>query len=353
MSISKRGNVWCYTITIGGKRYRGSCNTEVEREAMEFHDRLRADLWRGVSLKQKVRKTWSETLDRWLSEHKHKRTAKADIGFGDWWSARFAEHKVKFLDEITPDLVKQIRDKELLVPRVRNGQAKKPATVNRKIALLRAVVNAAAREYQWIETAPLFRLLPERNERLRFLTPTEVHRLLAVLEEPYRSMAQLAVSTGLRQGNVLKLTWEQVDFQNRVLSFPDKVMKNNLPLVIPMNQTAMEAIRPWVGKHERYVFVRSDGTNVRQVCSKMWKAVLKEAGITNFKWHDLRHTWASLMRQSGMGLDVIQELGGWQDSNIVKRYAHLSIDHLSQHSEVLDGVLKPVKTRFGHIAVAS
>jgi integrase len=353
MAIYKRVDTWWYRFTVNGVRYRGSCFTANEKAAQEYHDDLKSQVWRGKHLKRDERRTWAEALNRWLDEHEHKRTHLGDVSFGQWWTTRFTERKIKFLDEITPDVVKAIRDKEIKRPRQRNGKPIAPATVNRKIALLRAVINAAAREYQWLETAPLFRCLPEKNERVRFITPTEVHRLLAALEEPYRSMAKLAVGTGLRQGNVLNLTWEQVDFQNRVLSFPDRVMKNNLPLVIPINQTAMEAIRPWVGKHEKYVFVRSDGTNVRQVCSKMWKAVLKEAGISNFKWHDLRHTWASLMRQSGMGLDVIQELGGWQDSNIVKRYAHLSVDHLSQHSGVLDGVLKTPLAQIRHIAVAS
>jgi integrase len=260
---------------------------------------------------------------------------------GEWWTAKFKTHKVKFLDEINADVVRLIRDEEIGRPRQRNGKPIAPATVNRKIALLRAVVNAAAREYQWLDQAPLFRCLPERNERVRFLSPAEVQRLLSVLEEPYRSMAMLAVATGLRLGNIKDLTWEQVDFGRRQMTFPGVVMKNGMALTIPINDTALQALRPWVGKDVGRVFVKPDGKPVREVPSKMWKRVLEKAGIDNFKWHDLRHTWASLMRQSGEGLDKIQELGAWQDARMVRRYAHLSVDHLAKASSAIDRVFEP------------
>jgi integrase len=244
--------------------------------------------------------------------------------------------------------VMAIRDAEVRRPRQRDGKPIAPATVNRKIALLKAVVNAAAREYQWIPYAPLFRCLPENNERVRFLTVPELQRLFAALEEPYRSMAQLAVSTGLRLGNVRTLTWEQVDFTRRMMAFPGSIMKNGQPLNIPINATAIEAIRPWVGRDQKYVFVKDDGQIVSEIPSKMWARTLQKAGLENLRWHDLRHTWASLMRQSGQGLDVIQELGAWKDPRMVQRYAHLSMEHLHKHSQVLDDVLRCTPIQLSH-----
>lgn len=339
MAIYKREKTWWYKFSIRGVVYRGSCWTENEKAALEFHDNVKAQVWRGKFLKDSVRHTWAEALKRWLTEHQHKRTACEDVKRGQWWTEKFASRGVKYLDEITPDVVKEIRDAEATRPRQRNGKQIAPATVNRKIAMLRAVINAAAREYQWLAQAPLFRCLPERNERMRFLTPSEVQRLLAVLEEPYRSMAMLAVATGLRLGNIKNLAWEQVDFGRRQMTFPGVVMKNGFALSIPINETALEALRPWVKDGVGRVFTRPDGGPVREIPSKMWSKALEKAGINNFRWHDLRHTWASLMRQSGEGLDKIQELGAWQDSRMVKRYAHLSVDHLASASSAIDRVL--------------
>lgn len=350
MKVSLRGGVYWYDFSIAGQRYRASCFTDDEDKAKRVLAQKYEAAWNEERLGDKPRRTWTEAMERWLSEHRHKRTHDGDVKHGRWWSEKFAQRKAQYLDQITPDLVKLIRDSEVGRPKERGGEPIKPATVNRKIAFLRSVMNAAAREYQWIDTAPLFRFLPGEVERVRFLTPPELQRLLMALEEPYRSMALLAVATGLRQANVVNLTWDQVNFGARTLTFPGLVMKNGQPLTIPMSESAMNAIRPWVGKHEDRVFIGEDGKPVKAVNSKMWRRALNKAGITNFKWHDLRHTWASLMRQSGKDLAVIQELGAWQSEKMVKRYAHLSVDHLAAHVSVMDQVLNPGLVQIRHSA---
>jgi integrase len=66
---------------------------------------------------------------------------------------------------------------------------------------------------------------------------------------------------------------------------------------------------------------------------------LEQAGLEDFRWHDLRHTWASIMRQGGVSLDVLQELGGWKQQRMVQRYAHLTVAHLMSHSNRFDDLL--------------
>src|SRR4029077_20587786 len=77
------------------------------------------------------------------------------------------------------------------------------------------------------------------------------------------------------------------------------------------------------------------GQPITQVSTKAWYAALKRAGIENFRWHDLRHTWASWHVQGGTPLYALQELGGWQSTEIVRRYAHLSAEHLAPYAERL------------------
>lgn len=337
MPIYQRGSTWWYSITMNGETHRGSCRTENERQALELHDRKRAELWRVQVVGDKARRTWGETVKRWLSEHEHKRSYQDDIRYADFWSDEFSKRNVSHMDQITPDLVKDIREAELGRKRLRGSGTITASTVNRKICFLRTVVNAAYREYQYLDGAPpLFKLLPENSERIRFLTPPELHRLLSSLPEPYASLAQFAVATGLRQGNCLNLKWEFIDLSQRIATFKDTMMKNGQALTVPLNDMAVEAIKPWVGKHSEWVFVRSDGEKVNGVPSKTWKSALKKAGLENFRWHDLRHTWASIMRQGGVGLDVLQELGGWKQSRMVQRYAHLSVAHLMSHSSKFD-----------------
>lgn len=330
MSLYLRSKTWWYSITVKGVTHRGSCATQDKQQALEFHDRIRAEIWRGRVVKDLQKRTIHEAIDRFLKERGNKRSYRDDARYGQWWKEQLDSAQVRLLEDVTPDVVAGIRDEE--VGRV------SPATVNRKIAFLRAVINAAAKEWLWIETVPKFRLIPGEVQRRRFLTPEEVVRLVEALPRPFADMALFSVSTGLRQGNVLGLRWSQVDLQRRKATFPQEVMKNGQPFSCPLNETAVSVVRKWIGQHDDFVFAK-DGQRVSEVPSRTWAAALEKAGLQDVRWHDLRHTWASLMRQAGIGLDDLQELGGWESPIMVQRYAHLDVEHLAPKAAVLDGVL--------------
>ena len=127
--------------------------------------------------------------------------------------------------------------------------------------------------------------------------------------------------------------------RRRTATFVDDEMKNGESHTVPLNDTALAAIRFQLGQHDELVFPRSDMEAIENIPSKMWQRVCKKANIKNFRWHDFRHTWASWLRQQGEGLDKIQELGGWKDPSMVQRYAHLDVKHLVQSASVIDGIL--------------
>lgn len=337
MTIERRGDCWFFDIGINGKRFRGSCKTADQQEAREFHDRKRAQLWRTRHLGDKPRRTWAEASSRWLKEHETLKSYGEAERHLKWWGEEFAKRKVVYLDEVEPDVVKEIREEEAQRVTCR-GKIISPTTINRKIGHLRGVINAAAREYRWIDIAPLFRKAGEEIERVRFLRPDELKRLVNALPSPYNDMAMFSVATGLRQGNVRKLKWGHLSPGLEVATIDGKLMKNGAALSIPLNQTARTIIRSYAGQHKEFVFTKN-GKPIAEVPTRMWKQTLQKAGITDFRWHDLRHCWASYARQHGMTLDVLQELGGWKSQQMVTRYAHLSVDHLTAHASILDGVL--------------
>ena len=141
----------------------------------------------------------------------------------------------------------------------------------------------------------------------------------------------------MRQSNVLGLKWAQVDLKHRKAVFPHEVMKNGLPFSCPLNETAMTVIKRWVGVDDKFVFT-CHRAKVAGVPSRIWAKALQRAGLVDVRWHDLRHTWASLMRQSGVSLSDLRELGGWESHQMVDRYAHLNVEHLAPKAAVLDGV---------------
>ena len=108
----------------------------------------------------------------------------------------------------------------------------------------------------------------------------------------------------------------------------------------------LEGLREQIGKHPVNVFSYR-GNPIKQLDTKAWRAALERAGIEDFRWHDLRHTWASWHVQAGTPLHVLQELGGWESVEMVRRYAHLSSDHLVEYVDRMSGSLKAVNGREG------
>jgi len=120
---------------------------------------------------------------------------------------------------------------------------------------------------------------------------------------------------------------------------PDQA-KARRAIAVPLNAEAVALINKQIGKHATHVFSYK-GSTITQVSTKAWYAALERAGIEDFRWHDLRHTWASWHVQNGTPLFALQEMGGWESPEMVRRYAHLAADHLAPYAERL-GALRNI-----------
>ena len=169
---------------------------------------------------------------------------------------------------------------------------------------------------------------------MRFLTREEAQRLLAELPAHLADMAAFSLATGLRRANVTGLQWSQVDLVRRLAWIHPDQAKARKAIAVPLNAEAVVMIQKQIGKHATHVF-SFKGKPVTQVSTKAWYQALKRAGIADFRWHDLRHTWASWHVQQGTPLHVLQELGGWESAEMVRRYAHLTADHLAPYADRL------------------
>jgi integrase len=103
--------------------------------------------------------------------------------------------------------------------------------------------------------------------------------------------------------------------------------------VVSLNTDALAVLERWCNKHERYVFVFRKRAPITQVATRKWRSVCKAVGLEGFRFHDLRHTWASWQVQAETPLSHLQEMGGWADFAMVQRYAHLSPGHLRQYAD--------------------
>jgi integrase len=328
MSLKKRGNTWYIDfVTPSGERIRRSSGTADKTQAKELHDKLKAESWRIQTLGEKPKHTWDEAGYKWLVETQHKATHEADKAKLRWLQQYL---RGRLLCEIDRELVSRI------------GQTKaeeaSPSTANRHLALIRAILRKACHEWEWIDKVPRIRLYPEPKRRIRWLTPEQVKTLLKELMPHQQDLVLFALSTGLRQSNVVNLEWSQVDLERKTAWIHSDQAKARKAIHVPLNSVAIAVLLRQVGKHPTRVFTFK-GRPIAWANTRAWRQALKRCGIEDFRWHDLRHTWASWLAQQGTPINVLQELGGWESQEMVRRYAHLSKPQLMQHSELVANVL--------------
>ena len=174
---------------------------------------------------------------------------------------------------------------------------------------------------------PKVTLNREAEGRIRSLTHAEFARLHTELPPHLAAMALFSVATGLRQANVRDLQWPQVDLERRHAWINADEHKNGKPHAVPLNAAALGVLKQQRGLHPTNVFVYA-GKPIGNVSTKAWWAALERCAIEDFRWHDLRHTWASWHRQEGTPTHELQRLGGWKTLAMVERYAHVAPEGL-------------------------
>ncbi len=289
-------------------------------------------MWEQQRLGVKPSRSWQEAVVRWLAETSEKATHQEDVRKLRWLHGYLGE---LCLEEITLDVIDRIK-----VARVQ--QASK-ATANRYLALVRAILRKAHDEWEWVEKVPKIKLYREVAPRERSITMQQAETLLRELPKHQQALVLFSLATGLRQKNVLHLKWANVDLQRHHAWVDASHSKNRKPIAVPLNQTAMQVLEEQRGKHPEFVFTYF-GKPLNSANTKAWKAALERAEIKDFRWHDLRHTWATWHRQCGTPTHELQRLGGWKTASMVERYAHLAPDHLAVAAGRIDSTLGRVAT---------
>ena len=304
----------------------GSTRTADKRKARELVDKLKAQRWDLDKLNIKPAYTWEEAADRWLRETSHKRTHKDDCN-----KIRILHPYLggKALRDISRDVIDHIKYDRL-----------KTATqggVNRYLALIRSILRKARDEWEMVDSIPKFTLFKESPGRTRALTKQEFERLYNELPEHLAEMALFSVATGLRQGNVKNLQWRAIDWNNAHLAVDAQEHKNGRGHGVPLNTAALAVLHRQRGKHPDFVFTYQ-GEPVANVGTRAWREALERANIKDFRWHDLRHTWATWQRELGTPTHELQILGGWISPQMVNRYAHVGQSSLVHAAKRMDNV---------------
>jgi len=325
MALWNRAGTYYVKLTApDGTLIRRSTGTSDRRKAEEYHDKLKAELWDLARLKRKPKRTWDEAALRWLKEKAHKKSYRDDVSRIRW----FTKHlRGRTLDQVSRDMIDGIIS--------RHHARSSDRTKDLYVALIRAMFRMAQREWEWIDQIPAFKTYARGGKvRVRYLTHDQAEALMDRLPDHQREVVMFALATGLRQGNILDLTWDRVDTARRIATIQHGDTKNGDALGVPLNDVALGVLARQRGKHKTHVFTWR-GRPLRNANNKTWRAALKACGIEDFRWHDLRHTWASWLRQNDVPTWVLQELGGWKSETMVRRYAHMSVKHLQPYADQL------------------
>jgi integrase len=202
----------------------------------------------------------------------------------------------------------------------------------------------------------------EDNSRVRFLSRgenKEYARLAKVIREKYpEHVAEFifALNTGLRLSSQYGVTYEMIDWARNVLDLPRLISKNDEPVHVPLNSDVLAALRSLPSWEERKgpIFRNQRHPEKPVLSNDHWfKPALKVAGIADFRWHDIRHTFASWLVQDGVPLDRVSKLLGHKSLTMTMRYAHLAPNQLHEDVALLTRNSTPVAPEPDRAAAAS
>jgi integrase len=318
---------WYIDYRVNGKRYKrriGPHKKLAEQVLMDIEVKKAKGEYLGIHELKKI--TLADFLDEYLT------WASVNKGANTYTLNRFCADRLRevFTSHLSGITAKQVDDYK-----VKRRAVVSPATVNRELALLKHMCTKAV-EWGYLKANPLIpvKFLKEPLGRLRYLTREEMDALISTCSPHLRPIVMVALHTGMRKGEVLGLTWQDIDFGASTITV--RHTKNNEPKVIPMNQTLYEELQR-LPRHLRsaYVFCNPQGQPYDEV-KRSFKTACQNAGIRDFRFHDLRHTFASCLVMNSVNLKTVQHLLGHKDIRMTLRYSHLSQEHLQAAVGTLD-----------------
>ncbi|MGA2463706.1 MAG: site-specific integrase [Thermodesulfobacteriota bacterium] len=341
--IYKRGNVyWIRYAGLDGRIIRESSHSPKLKEAGDLLIGRRNEIKEGRQpevRKRIVDHTFYELAEQYLKWAERQRSFQSKKSFVEQLTDAFGTTPLR---QFSSMLLEQYQTERL-------QRGNKPATANRLLATLKHMFTKAV-EWEMVEEGTLKRirkakLLEENNRRLRYLSIEECQSLLNACDFHLRPIVICGLHTGMRKGEILGLTWDRVDFNNGFILL-DRT-KNGERREIPIDGTLRETLLGlFHGTKERprridvnHVFYDPATEKSCRGIERSFPQACRRAKITDFHFHDLRHTFASHLIMSGQDITTVKELLGHKTLTMTLRYAHLAPSHKVKAVEVLDSVL--------------
>jgi len=297
-----RSPIWSYHFRYRGKGYHGSTEETLKERAREAESKKREEVRRGrLTVVRDV--TFEFLSTEYLRLHAERKKAKK---FFEWTVAILkGNFGTTLLSQIGPKGVE-----EFLAARRAN---RKISTANRSLTILKHRFRKAE-EWGYLargtNPAAGFKTEKEKNGREFFLTADQAETFLGKIADRYKPLVLTALHTGARRGELLGLSWEDVDLDRRLLTFRNT--KNGENRTVPMSETLSSALRRMPGRLQGgHVFRTAEGEPLEPAgFRKAFEGAVKNVGLKGFRFHDLRHSAASFMVQAGVPLNTVRAILG-------------------------------------------
>ena len=322
-SVYKRGGVWWVRFQWRGEEIRRSARTTAKGEARKYLAELQAQ-YRRLDVGGTPRVPFPDAAVAYIEEHVSKKKLSTIASYQNCLKTLLKTFATSYIDEISRSRIAQFEA----------AQSKRvsASTLKHYRAVLSGLFQVAMR-HEWVKTNPCRTLDPieVNNSRHRFLTDKEWQVLRDALPEPLQSIAELSILRGMRLGEVLGLEWRDISFVTDLITIRDT--KAGKPRVIPL-EGGGPVVRRFSGRGAGLIFRTSTGAGMRvdDVSRRVNRYAVK-AGIADFTFHDLRHTFASWYVQRGGDMYRLQQILGHKGPTMTQRYAHLRVEDLREAAQ--------------------
>jgi len=334
--VYKRGGVWWirYAGPDGRIRFE-SCRSCNYKEAEVILIQKRKEVQEGkdpVAFKKIGNHMFKELAEHYHAWSERQRCFRTKKGFIKQLLAAYANYPLR---RFTTQLIEEYQSKS-------STAGKSPATVNRHLTTLKHMFTKAV-EWEMVEEEILkkvrrVKLLQENNRRLRYLSTQECQALVNASEPHLKPIIVIALHTGMRKEEILSLEWDRnVDLVHGFILL--EMTKNGERREVPINATLRGALKGIVRRVDSpYVFVDREGRRFKDV-RRSFHSALRKVGLKDFRFHDLRHTFASQLVMAGVDITTVKELLGHKSLAMTLRYSHLAPAHKVNALSILDGAM--------------
>lgn len=334
MSVYKKSNgSWYCRFQIDGERHHYLCNgAKTQQEAKKIEDGFRYRIQQqqnGVIPKENKENTFKFLCDFYLQYSRaNKKSYKQDKSRVALISTYF--NKYKFISDIKPNDIEKFKIYLL-------NENKGKTTINRYLEILSKMFNIAI-DNEWTNKNPIKRnsKFPIKNYTVRYLKKDEEERMFKVCPDYFKPILILALQTGLRKTNIRLLKWSNIDMNFRMIEITEN--KGNKHIKIYMNDLLYKTFKELPRLDEEYVFINPVTNKFYgdTSFSQEWNKIRKNAGIEDFRFHDLRHTVGTRLAEKNVPVPVIKDLLAHSDVKTTMRYVHTATMEMQKAMDILN-----------------